>query len=253
MLQPHRTRVENRHTMRDVLIILFAIGCMPVPLIDAFRGLQVYCLWSFMKPQTLAWGDTARHGRFTFFIAIFLLARVWAATSGPKVRIKGPAVWFLLFWLWMGVCTWLSPHRELSKEFLLKFSKIAVAMILITGLVRTRSQFKSLLLVMAWCTGFYGIKLGLFLLTGADQTRHGGPMGLDNNDTALFISVGVPLLFFAAPQIKSIWGRRMTYLAVFMSIPAVVVGGSRGGMLALAGAWGLTLWRKFGIDRKSVV
>ncbi|MBT3278978.1 MAG: putative O-glycosylation ligase, exosortase A system-associated [Phycisphaerales bacterium] len=235
--------------MRDVLIILFGLACIPVPLADAFRGLLIYCLWSFMKPQSLAWGPTAREGRFTFFIAIFLLARAWAATAGPKIRIKGPAVWFLMFWLWMAVSAWLSPHRVYAMVFVTKFSKIAMAMILITGLVRTRKQLRSLLMVMAWCAGFYAIKLGLYLLTTSARTHHGGPMGLDNNDTALFITIGLPLLVYLAPQIENVWARRMTYFAAFMSIPAVVVGGSRGGMLALATAWGLILWRKFGLAK----
>lgn len=228
---------------RDVLMTLLGFGCIPLALYDAFWGLMAYCWLSFMKPQSLVWSAGTRSARFTFMVAICLILRA-LATPGRKFRLAGPSTFFVLFWAWMGISVLRSYNLSESLIFYEKFSKIAIAVLLLTGLVRTRLQFKQIFILMAMCPGLYAIRLGLFLLRGGVRTHHGGPLGMDNNDTALFIAIGMPLLAFAVVEVQSRWRRRGLYATALLAVPAVIAGGSRGGMLAMGAAGIITLWRK---------
>ncbi|HNX26315.1 MAG TPA: putative O-glycosylation ligase, exosortase A system-associated [Phycisphaerae bacterium] len=231
--------------IRDILMTLLGWGCIPVALMDAYYGLLAYCWLSLMKPQSLVWSSSVQENRFVLATAVCMLVRT-LTTPLPWWRPKGPAVWFLLFWIWMTICGYLSPNRQAAMEFVLKFTKIAIALMLITGLVRTKEQLKQMVILLAMCPGIYAIRLGLFLLRGGGVTHNGGPLGMDNNDTALFIAMGIPMLLFASYEVQHKWASRGLKITALLAIPAIISGASRGGMLAMSIAVAITLWRKFG-------
>ncbi len=238
--------------IRDLLILMLGYLCVPLALIDPFYGLLAYCGLSFMNPQSLAWSPTVMSARMVFAVGAVLVFRA-AIAQGPKVRFAAPTWAFLAFGLWVAVATFLSPRPELAEGFLGRFVKIAVPALLLTGLVRERWQLKWLILVLALSPGFYAFKLGQFFFLRAPLTTHGGPLGMDNNDLALFLSMGIPLLVFAATEVKGVWYRRGLYLLAALAVPAVVATGSRGGMLGLVAAGGLTLVRAWNWKRAALV
>lgn len=232
---------------RDLLMVMLGVGALPIALYDAYLGLLAYAVFSFIRPaQSLTWASDVATARFTFFVGIVLIFRS-LMTPSPRFRLRAPSVVFLAFWAWMVVCTVFSTHRAESMEFLEKFSKIGIVALLLTGLVHQRWQLKWLVIVLALCPGFYAAKLGWYFLSGqAQYTHHGGPEGLDSNDIALFIAMGFPLLIFGAAEIRRTWLRWGMVVLAFMCIPAVIVGESRGGMLALAASILITVWRRVG-------
>jgi len=231
---------------RDLLMVLLGVGAIPLTIYSAYYGLLAYCGLSFLRPQSMVFSAVVSETRFTFFVGIALIFRA-IISPGPRFRLKAPTLVFIMFWLWMLFCTVLSDYQEGSWEFLNKFSKIGIAALLLTGLIHARWQLKWLVIVLAWCAGFYAIKIGGYFLLGyADVTHHGGPTGMDNNDIALFLAMGFPLLVFGAVEIQNRWGRWLTYFAAAMCIPAVIAGESRGGMLALAASLVITIWRRVG-------
>lgn len=230
--------------LRDLAIVILGYGCVPIALIDAYYGLLAYCWLTFMRPQSLAWTWDVQAMSIIKWVALALIIRA-VTVSGPKVRFAGPTLAFLAVWLWFLLSSVFSVSWELSAPYLEQFSKMAVAVILITGLVRTRKQLKWLIVLLAWCSGFYALKLGLFFIrTGGEVTAAGQILGFDNNDLAMFLVMGIPMLAFGMCEVQNRWGRRMMYLAAFAAVPAVLSTTSRGGMLAMAIAVGLTLWLK---------
>ena len=229
--------------IRDILMLVLGAACVPLALYDAYYGLLAYSWLSFMRPQSVVWSSEVQNARITFAVAAALLVRV-LFTEGPKVRFRAPTVLFLGLWAWYGVAAWASKHPDLSLPIFYDFCKIGVAVALITGLVRTRSQLKWLIVLLALCPGFYAAKLGLFFVQGGEATHHGGPIGSDNNDTALFIAMSIPMLVFAVSEIRDRRARYGLYAAAALAVPGVIVTTSRGGMLAMVAAVALTLWRK---------
>ncbi len=229
--------------IRDLLVLMAGYGCMPVALYNAYLGLLAYCWLSLMRPQSLVWSTNVRAARITMAVAVVLVIRA-LFTHGPKIRFRASTVAFLALWAWLGVCTLYSTHVDSSSNDLLQFSKVGVAAVLITGLVRTRSQFKWLMVVLAMCPGIWAAKFGQFFLRGVPSSQDGAILGLDNNDVALFIAMSIPMLAFCAHEIKSRWGRRVLYASSMLAVPGVILTTSRGGMLAMATAVALTLLRK---------
>lgn len=229
--------------LRDLVMIILGLGCIPFALYSPFYGLLAYCWLSFMKPQSLAWSPDVRAARITLVVAIVLIARA-LTIPGPRWRLRGPTLVFIAFWFWVLVSTLASSHSDLSWIFLERFSKIGIAVLLLTGLVRTRDQLKWLVVLLAICPGIYALRLGVHFFRIGGATHHGGPMGMDNNDLALFVAMGVPMLVFAAADVRSRWARGGLYAMAALAIPAVIIGESRGGMLALAGALLVTIWRR---------
>jgi len=229
--------------IRDILMLVLGYACVPLALYDGYYGLLAYCWLSFMRPQTLVWSPAVQSARITFAVAAALIFRA-LLTPGPKLRLRGPTVAFLALWGWFAVCTVTSTDPASSQEALIQFSKVGVACVLLTGLVRSRWQLKWLIVLLALCPGLYGLKLGAFFARGFTATQHGGPMGMDNNDTAMFIATGIPLLVFAALEVGRRWLKYALYGAAALSVPAVIVTQSRGGFLALILALALTIWRK---------
>ena len=230
--------------IRDVLMLVLGYGCVPLALYSAYYGLLAYCWLSFMRPQSLVWSQAVQSARITLVIGAVLIGRA-LLTAGPKVRLRRPTALFLGLWAWFGVCTLTSTHAELSWEELIKFSKVGVAVVLITGLVRTRGQLKWLMLLLAACPGIWAVKFGLyFARTGGGMSESGGPIGMDNNDTAMFIALSIPLLVLVGSTVAGKWWRRGLYAAGALAVPGVMLTGSRGGLLAMALAGGLAVWRK---------
>ncbi|MCK5113665.1 MAG: putative O-glycosylation ligase, exosortase A system-associated [Phycisphaerae bacterium] len=238
--------------IRDIIMTILGYGAIPYALTGPFQALMAYCWLSFMKPQSLVWSSDVQGSRFVFFVGICLILRGLFSDS-PRFRLRGPATWFMMFWFWMGVSTVASASPDDSMEFFEKFSKIGIALMLMTGLIRTRAQLKSFVILMAMCPGLYAIRLGLFMVRGGTRTHHGGPMGMDNNDTALFIAMGIPMLVFATTEVLGKWRRRGMFAAAMLAVPAVVAGGSRGGLLAMSMSGGITLWRRYSLKRAVVL
>lgn len=238
--------------IRDILMLVLGYGCVLLAVYRPFYGLLGYCWLSFMKPQTLVWSSQVQQSQMVLAVAAALLLRV-LITEGPKVRMRPPTLAFLAFWFWVAVTTYMSSHVDSSLIFLEKFSKIAVAVLLLTGLVTTVRQLKWLVALLAVCPGFYAAKLGIFLLRGASYTSHGGPLGLDNNDTALFMAMCVPMCIFAARQMDRKWIKGILISCAALAVPAVIVTRSRGGLVALAAAFGVTLFRRFSIPKAAII
>lgn len=234
-------------SLRDLIMLLLGYGSILPALYSEFYALMVYCWLSFMKPQSLAWAESVQQARMTFIVGIILILR-WML-SGAKLHIRGPSLAFFLLWLWFGVTTLTSRNMDLSQEPFINFCKIAVAVMLVTALVRTRVEIKWIMVLLAASSGLWGAKMGIFYFTTARESHEGGPMGMDSNDTAMFIAMSLPMLIFAMVEIRSTLVRRGMYLAAMLAIPAVILTTSRGGMLSLMTAIAMTIWRKTGSVR----
>lgn len=223
---------------------MLALGyaCVPVALVNAYAGLLAYCWLTFMRPQSLVWAQDVQATSIIKFVVVALLLRV-LVTPGPKVRLRGPTIAFLILWFWFALSA--LQNLELTQETIEQFSKISVAVLLITGLVRTRKQLKWLIVLLAWCPGFYAVKLGLFFSRGGGTLSWGGgPMGMDANDNAMFMAMSIPMLVFGSCEIRNKYGRWAMLGAAALAVPAVILTGSRGGMLAMAVAMAVTVFLK---------
>jgi len=231
--------------IRDTVILAVYVLALSAVLYDSYYGMLAYSVLSFMRPQSLAWHPEVRGARIILLLAILLLSRVLLMRESI-LRWRAPTVTFLLLWVWFGISSLKSADTDLSLDAFVQFSKMAAPAMLITGLVRTRHQLKWLMIMLACCPAIWAIKFGLFFaLTGVtSQVHDAGIAGMDNNDMAMFIAMGIPLLVFATCELKPAWARLGFVGATGLAVLGVILTASRGGMVALAVALFSTIWRR---------
>jgi probable O-glycosylation ligase (exosortase A-associated) len=229
--------------LRTIFVtILLAAG-----IVNSFRGafqvLLLYMWISYFRPEQWLWFDFITPARLPLIIgSVLVLASIARIRN---FRATGLTMVMLLFGLQSIFSLLVSDHFDWSLEYWLLFGKVMMVAILVQLLVEDVSQFRMLLLVIAFSLGFEAAKQGW-----AELIRHPGaanpnshPVFGDNNGVAVGMMMLVPL--FAALIATSRW-RLERFIHQFFLVGVAYRGlstYSRGGLLAALGVGGVVLWR----------
>jgi probable O-glycosylation ligase (exosortase A-associated) len=108
-------------------------------------------------------------------------------------------------------------------------------------LIRDRDRVHWLVVVIAFSLAFYGVKGGIFVLTGGSGNNVRGPGGSfieDRNSIGLALLMTVPLLWYVRLQLKVAWQRLGLLAMSVLTLIAVIGTHSRGALVGL-GAMGM--------------
>jgi len=233
--------------MRDLFVSLFVLGLLPSCFRKPFVGLCVFSLLAYMRLQDLSWGF-ARDIRWSFYVAIVMF--VGAFVSGRE-RNYMARDWrcyvMLLLAAVVGVSVVFAGRYDQSVTTgYTEFGKIIVISLFTTGIVATRERLRLLIWVIALSFGFFGLKAGLVGIAtlGQLQILQGpGGMLMDNNDFALGLAMGIPMMWHIAASEKRTSLRRLFYLLVPLTGITIMMTHSRGGFLAVGTAALFLAWR----------
>ncbi len=235
--------------LRDLLVFALIMSVMPTAFRRPFIGLALFSWLAYMRPQDLCWGF-ARDMRFSFFAAIVMIAGWFVHESGsrrfwrPDLRTGGMVVLAAIAGLSVTLARY-SFESQFVTTFYLEFVKIMVIAAFTTGQVDTRQRLKFLAWVIAISFGFYGFKNGLLGVARGGTVILRGPGGMleDNNDFALAMVMGIPLLWYLGRAESLRWVRRGTEVAIALTIVTVLLTLSRGAFLALCATLLWLAWR----------
>lgn len=233
--------------MRDLLVSLFVLGLMPSSFRKPFVGLCLFSLLAYMRLQDLSWGF-ARDIRWSFYVAIVMFAGalVSARERNYMARDWRCYVMLLLSGLIGLSIVYAGEFGASVTTGYTEFSKIIIISLFTTGIVTSRERLRLLLWVIALSFGFFGLKAGIvgIMSLGQQQILQGpGGMLKDNNDFALGLAMGIPMMWHIASSEKRVALRRLFLILVPMTALTIVMTHSRGGFLAM-GAGALVLaWR----------
>jgi len=107
--------------------------------------------------------------------------------------------------------------------------------------INTEQRLRLLARVVALSIGFHALKIGLFVIRTGGQAAVFGPENSfleANNSLGMALAMNVPFLFYIAKTDSILWVRRIAYLMLAFSYPAVIGTFSRGAWLGLAAASG---------------
>lgn len=223
--------------MRDIVVSLFILGMMPVSFRKPFVGLLLFSLLAYLRLQDLTWGF-AQEIRWSFYVAIVTFAGFFASPVERRFMAADLRCYLLCL---LTVIVWLSvvltgDFHSTDMPGLIEYTKIVGIALFTTGLVNSRPRLRMMVWVIAFSFAFFGFKSGLVgVLKGGSYQIHNGPGGMlnDNNDFALALSMGVPLLWMIANSERRKVIRRMLYAVVPLQMATVAFTHSRGGALAL--------------------
>lgn len=224
--------------MRDILVSLILIALMPASFRKPFVGLLVFSLLAYMRVQDLTWGF-ARGIRWSFYIAVITFSGFFVSSQERRFSAQDLRIWVMVLMVVM-VAISIVKNRGLDSRDLagfVEYSKIIVIAMFTTGLVNNRERLRMLLWVITLSFAFFGFKSGLagILTLGRMEILQGpGGMMLDNNDFALALAMGVPMMVMVGLSEKRELLRKALLICVPLTAITIGMTHSRGGFLALS-------------------
>ena len=233
--------------MRDLLVSLLVLGLLPSCFRKPFVGLCLFSLLAYMRLQDLSWGF-AREVRWSFYVAIVMFAGALVSARDRSYMAKDWRCYVMI--LLMGVVgvsvVIAGQYDDNVTGGFTEFGKIIIISLFTTGIVTNRERLRLLIWIIALSFGFFSLKSGLVGIATLGQLQIiQGPGGMlkDNNDFALALAMGVPMLWHIASSEKRTSLRRLFFLLVPMACITIMMTHSRGGFLALGAAVLYLAWR----------
>ncbi|MEO5378302.1 MAG: putative O-glycosylation ligase, exosortase A system-associated [Magnetococcus sp. DMHC-6] len=232
--------------MRDLFLLLFVLGMVPVTFVRPQLGLMIWAWISYMNPHRLTW-SYAYDFRFNYLIAIATLLGI---LLNKNIRIKILLTPITFFWgmfiLWTFFTYQFAINPNAAYLEMLRFYKIQVMIVVTFILINDKIWINRLVTVIVLSIGFWGVKGGLFTIIHGGINRVYGPMYSfieDNNSLALAVVMTIPYMGYLY-RFSTKWFVRLGWLSLIIVCFASVLGSySRGG---LVGAIILTIsfWQK---------
>ncbi|MFT5288060.1 MAG: putative O-glycosylation ligase (exosortase A-associated) [Planctomycetota bacterium] len=237
--------------MRDIIICLVLVGLMPSCFKRPFVGLCVFSWLAYMRVQDLSWGF-AKEQRWSFAVAALMYSG-WLFSKDRKAffqkdDIRNWAMILMVALLGIGVLMSVnatSYAAGVQRGRYIEFGKIVLVALFTTGLVRDRERLRIMVWIIGLSLGFYGVKSGIGGIFSGGAPILIGPGGMlaDNNDLAMALAMGVPILFILGWTERREELRKAFWFCLPLTILAVGLTQSRGGFLSVSAAIGVLIWR----------
>jgi len=234
--------------VRDLIVSGIIVGLFPTSFRRPFIGLLLFTLLAYMRLQDLTWGF-ARFQRWSFYVAVITLAGFIVGPGSKRFMLPD---WRNYAMVLLTICVGLSlvfsgqveGRADIARY--IEFLKIIGVALFTTAVVKNRDYLRVLVWVIALSFGFFGVKNGLaMILSGGSLVISQGPGGMlaDNNDFALALTMGVPMLFCLGLAERRKLMKRVMLTMVPLTMLTIVATQSRGGFLALTCATFVLVWR----------
>ena len=232
--------------LRDLLMLSALVVMVPMIFYRPHVGIILWAWTAMLVPNTFLYG-IGQSVRFNMIFALATLVAWMLSKESKKIPLNSTNVLLFCFLIWVCISTvfGVAPAKARFDE-LIKFIKIIIFAVAISGLVTSRLRVHALLYGMAFGMGFHGASEGAkFLLTGGGHRVFGPSNSIigDNNHFALamifLLPIVVYLYSYAAKRIVRL-GLLSAGSLIFVSIIGTF---SRGGLIGLSAVGMYSLFR----------
>jgi probable O-glycosylation ligase (exosortase A-associated) len=222
--------------MRDILLVTIVFAILPFAFWRPQVGIYLWAWLSLMSPHKLTFGFA--HGMpFSLIVAIVTLIALAFSQRRRPLPVNAVTVTQVALLCWMSVTSLFALNdTSVVVDRWLFVLKIQLMMFATFMLLRGRRQVETLLWIVTFSVGFYGIKGGIWtILTGGGGRVWGPPGGMieGNNELAVALVMVIPFLYY----LSQVTTRRSVRIALFFCIGttsiSVLGSQSRGALLAL--------------------
>jgi len=228
--------------MRDGVFLGLLAILLPLSVVHPWIGTIVWTWVSVMNPH--AYMYVASSLPVAAAIAGATLLGLVFSRDPKRLPLNAVTVALITFVAWICVTTVFAFHPDESVDMLSKVLKIQLMVLVTIALLHTRKQIDTLVWVLVFSLGFYGVKGGLFTIAGGGSERVWGPPGTfieGNNEVALALVMVIPLMHYLQVVTTHKWVRHGMTAAMLLTAAAALGSQSRGALLAIA-AMALLLW-----------
>jgi probable O-glycosylation ligase (exosortase A-associated) len=231
--------------MRDLLLFAFIFWVLLKVFARPHIGIYLWSWISLMNPHRLTW-TLAFDFPFAAVTAGATMLGLLFSKAPRRMVWSRESVLLILFVLWMILTTLFAFDTVVATEYLARVLKIELFAFLTIYLITDKEKLLSLLWVTVASLAFYGVKGGIFTVSGGGIDWVLGPEGSfigGNNEIALALIMTVPLMFFLLSQLEKPWMRYAMMGAIFLTALAIVGSQSRGAFIGVIAMSGF-LWLK---------
>jgi putative inorganic carbon (hco3(-)) transporter len=227
--------------MRDIAVVLFAIGSAIFGLIRPWIGVLALAVLAYLNPHRYAWGFSRS---LPVYFVVFLFTCFGLATTKDRQRFpwtRETILFILLLAYYTFTTLWKPDFSNAAWEQWEKVMKIYIGIFPTLWLINTRYRIRWLVITIAISFGVIGLKGGVFSLLTGFQHRVWGPPDTfygGNNEIALALSMTLPLLLLCAREVEPKWIKTFFWGMFGLSVLAIISTWSRGGLLALCAVVG---------------
>lgn len=232
--------------IRDLLLTLFVTYSATFSLARPYVGVLL-CTWlGYMSPHRFTWGFA---NDIPFYQIALICTFIGLFFSAEEKRFPFTPVTVMLIALlaWCGLTTLFAFYPENAFALFIKFSKIAIGLMLTLYLANSHKRINQLIWVIVLSLGFFGVKGGIFtILTGGDNGMVLGPSGSfiqGNTELGLAMVMAFPFMYYLFQETNKKWIRYGLLVAAFLTAVAVIGTTSRGAFLGLAVTCLFFWWR----------
>jgi putative inorganic carbon (hco3(-)) transporter len=226
-------------------------------LLGALAGLAWWRPWlgvlglaflDVMHPQGYAAGFMREFPVFLLLFVVVVAATArdyWRGGTRPALFLDWRIPLLLLLWGWFAVTTSQALNPWAAWPKLIEIGKQLPPLLLVLLLIDNRQKLLALNLVMALSIAVVVLKGGYWAVTTGFHDRVYGPPGsqyADNNEFAVAVAMGIPLLALWYRQAASHGLRLALAGAIVLGFAAALSSWSRGGMLSVAAVAFLLVW-----------
>lgn len=220
--------------MRDLALMMTFLGILPFVLSRPYIGILLWSWFSYMNPHRLTYGF-AYSFPFAMIIALVTIVAGVKDQSSKSIPWNGFTLTWLVFIVWFSITTIFAFHPDSAIPDWIMMLKVQLISFMTIMLCKQKHQIQSLIWVIAFSIGFYGIKGGISVISHGGQYKVFGPAQssiADNNDLALALLMIVPLLRYCQSLVKKPWLSWLLLLMLGLVIASIIGSYSRGAMLA---------------------
>jgi len=214
--------------------VLAAIGAgasVFVPMI----GLQIYALFSTLRPQVL-FGWAGPMDGLSQAVAIPMLVG-WVARAFGTWRLgraRGLVICLLGYFFWNVISTLASANSAVGWPHVIERAKIVLPFLVGVTLARSMRDARMLAWIIVVAHGYISFEMNLRYLGGFNEVATLGFGTMDNNTFAISLVATVGPALFLGLSAPKLWQKALAFACAALIVHTVLLTFSRGGILALA-------------------
>ncbi|MFN3960127.1 MAG: putative O-glycosylation ligase, exosortase A system-associated [Parvularculaceae bacterium] len=230
--------------MRDALLLMVIAAGLLAALRYPFTGILVWAWFSLMTPHQMAFGVYGLQLNL-IIAAATILALVF---NGEAFRFRFDAItgWLIAVMAWLFVSQAASLDPQNSAEYVDRFTKTLLFVILCVQTATSRLRLHALIWVFVLTMGYFAAKGAVFtILTLGEFRVQGVPNTIleDNNHMGIAIATTLPMILYLRSVAAKPWVKTGLGVLFALAIFAVIGTQSRGAFISLVVFGGFFWWK----------
>lgn len=230
--------------MRDALLLTTIVAGLLVALRYPFAGMLVWAWFSLMTPHQMAFGVFGL--QLNLIIAAVTILALFLTGEAFRFRFDAITGWLIAVMLWLFVSQAASLDPQNSAEYVDRFTKTLLFVILCVQTATSRLRLHALIWIFVLTIGYFAAKGAVFTIVTLGEFRvQGVPNTIleDNNHMGIAIATTLPMMLYLRSVAATRWVKTGLGVLFALSIFAIVGTQSRGAFISLIVFGGFFWWK----------